>query len=380
MGTEHPAGRLDAVGNQSNPGLTHLNSAEFKAFNSLKMFKSFDGGGVIRSKCLCLISIIGCMAMFDVFVFLLIPARAFCADKIRISYSGPSVSNALLWVTQEGKLFDKNGLDVEVLYLAGSLGQSALLANETQLAVYTGLLLTPARLQGADVVMVASFLDHLLSRLVVRPDIRSAADLKGKKLGVTRFGTASDFGMRLIVSRLGLNPDTDVAILQIGDNPMRVAALQTKIIDGAIFDPPDYKKAVEAGGHILMNLEEVAIPYQHAGLVTTKKFIATRPDIVKRAVQSIIEGAALVRRDPETAKRALAKRLRIKDERELDETYQLLRAFTRSKPYPSMEGFRAILGDLAKKLPAAKSADPKDFVDSRFIEELDKSGYIATLQ
>jgi NitT/TauT family transport system substrate-binding protein len=313
-------------------------------------------------------------------IFALIACDCFAADKIRISYSGPSVSNALLWVTKEGKLFDKNGLDVEVLYLAGSFGQSALLANEIQLAVYTGLLLTPARLQGADVVMVASFLDHLLSRLVVRPDIRSAADLKGKKLGVTRFGTASDFGMRLIVSRLGLNPDTDVAILQIGDNPMRVAALQGKVVDGAIFDPPDYKKAVEAGGRVLVNLEEVAIPYQHAGLVTTKKFIANRPDIVKRAVQSIVEGAALVKRDPETAKRALSKRLRIKDEKELEETYQLLRGFTRAKPYPSIEGFRAVLGDFAKRLPAAKNADPRDFFDSKFIEELDKSGYIDTLQ
>jgi NitT/TauT family transport system substrate-binding protein len=313
-------------------------------------------------------------------IFALIAWNCFGADKIRISYSGPSVSNALLWVTKEGKLFDKNGLDVEVLYLAGSFGQSALLANEIQLAVYTGLLLTPARLQGADVVMVASFLDHLLSRLVVRPDIRSAADLKGKKLGVTRFGTASDFGMRLIVSRLGLNPDTDVAILQIGDNPTRLAALQAKIVDGAIFDPPEYKKAVEAGGRVLMNLEEVAIPYQHAGLVTTRKFIASRPDLVRRAVKSIVEGAALVRRDPETAKHALATRLRLKDAKELEETYELLRGFTRAKPYPSVEGFRAILGDLVKRLPAAKNADPKEFLDNKFIEELDKSGYIDTLQ
>ncbi len=310
----------------------------------------------------------------------LITWNCFAADKIRISYSGPSVSNALLWVTKEGKLFEKNGLDVEVIYLAGSLGQSALLANEVQLAVYTGLLLAPAWLQGADVVMVASFLDHLLSRLVVRPDIRSAADLRGKKLGITRFGTASDFGMRLMVSRLGLNPDTDVAILQIGDNPTRLAALQAKIIDGAIFDPPEYKKAVEAGGRVLMNLEEVAIPYQHAGLVTTTKFIANRPDIVRRAVKSIVEGAALVRKDPQTAKRALAMRLGLKDEKELEETYQLLRGFTRAKPYPSVEGFRAVLRDLAKRLPAAKNADPKDFVDSKFVEELDKSGYIDTLQ
>ena len=298
------------------------------------------------------------------------------AEKLRISYSGPSISNALLWVTEEGKLFEKNGLDAEVLYLAGSLGQSALIAGEVQLAVYTGLLLTPARLQGADVSMVASFLDHLLSRLVVRSNIQSASDLKGKRLGVTRFGTASDFGMRLMVSKLGLNPDSDVTILQIGDNPTRVAALQGKIIDGAIFDPPEYKKAVAVGGRVLVNLEELAVPYQHAGLVTTRTTIANRGDMVRRAVKAVVEGAALVRRDPATTKRAIGRRLRVKDERELEETYQLLRAFTRPKPYPSLEGFRAVLHDLAKRMPAAKNADPKDFVDRRFVEELDRSGYI----
>jgi ABC-type nitrate/sulfonate/bicarbonate transport system substrate-binding protein len=298
------------------------------------------------------------------------------AEKLRISYSGPSISNALLWVTQEGKLFEKNGLDAEVLYLAGSLGQSALIAGETQFAVYTGLLMTPARLQGADVVMVASFLDHLLSRLVVRPDIKSAADLKGKRLGITRFGTASDFGMRLIVSKLGLNPDTDVAIMQIGDNPTRLIALQAKSIDGAIFDPPEYKKAVEAGGRVLFNLEETVIPYQHAGLITTRKLAAGRIDMARRVVKSIVEGAGVVRRDPAVTKRALSTRLRIKDEKELEESYQLLRRFTQPKPYPGVEGFRAILNDLTKRMPAAKTADPHDFFDPRFIQELDRNGGI----
>jgi NitT/TauT family transport system substrate-binding protein len=304
------------------------------------------------------------------------PRSSFSADKLRISYSGTTTSNALLWVAKEAGLFEKNGLDAEVLYLAGSLGQTALIAGETQLAVYTGLLMTPARLQGADVVMIASFLNHLVSRLVVRADIKSAADLKGKRLGVTRFGTASDFGTRLIVSRLGLNPDSDVTILQIGDTPTRVAAMMAKSVDGAIFDPPEHKKAIEMGGRVLMNLEEMVIPYQHAGLMTTRKYIAGNPDIMRRVVKSIVDGAALVKRDPEATKRALAKRMRIRDEKDLEEIYQQLKGFTQSKPYPSLDGFKAILGDLAKRMPAAKNADPKDFVDMRFIEELDRSGYI----
>ena len=314
-----------------------------------------------------------------IFVLLFLSDTSLAADRLRISYSGPSISNALLWVSKEGKLFEKNGLDVEVIYLAGSLGQSALIAGETQFAVYTGLLMTPARLQGADVTMVVSFLDHLLSRLVVRPDIRSVADLRGKRLGITRFGTASDFGMRLIVSKLGLNPDKDVSILQIGDNPTRLVALQAKSIDGAIFDPPEYRKAVEVGGRVMFNLEETIIPYQHAGLVTTGKYISSRPDITRRVVKSIVEGAALLRKEPAVAKRALSARLHIQNEKELADTYQLLNGFTRAKPYPSLDGFRAILSSLMNRMPAAKTADPKDFSEPKFIEELDQSGYIDSL-
>ena len=314
-----------------------------------------------------------------ILVLLFLNDTSLAADRLRISYSGPSISNALLWVSKEGKLFEKNGLDVEVIYLAGSLGQSALIAGETEFAVYTGLLMTPARLQGADVTMVVSFLDHLLSRLVVRPDIRSVADLRGKRLGITRFGTASDFGMRLMVSKLGLNPDKDVSILQIGDNPTRLVALQAKSIDGAIFDPPEYRKAVEAGGRVMFNLEETINPYQHAGLVTTGKYISSRPDITRRVVKSIVEGAALLRKEPLIAKRALSARLHSKNQSELAETYQLLNGFTRPKPYPSLDGFRAILSSLMNRMPAAKTADPKDFSEPKFIEELDQSGYIDSL-
>jgi ABC-type nitrate/sulfonate/bicarbonate transport system substrate-binding protein len=309
-------------------------------------------------------------------LFALNPIAARSADKLRISYSGTTTSNALLWVTKEAKLFEKNGIDAEVLYLAGSLGQTALIASETQFAVYTGLLMTPSRLQGADVTMIAGFLNYLVSRLVVRADIKSTADLKGKRLGVTRFGTASDFGTRLSVAKLGLNPNSDVIILQIGDTPTRVAALMAKSIDGALFDPPDHQRAIENGGRVMVNLEDSKAPYQHAGMMTTRKYIASRPDIVRRVVKAIVEGASVVRRDPETTKRALSIRMRIKDAKELAESYQQLRGFTQAKPYPSLEGFRQILNDLAPRMAEAKNADPRDFFDGRFIEELDRTGYI----
>jgi len=308
---------------------------------------------------------------------LIAPTLSRSVDKIKIGYSGATVSNAMLWVTQEGKLFEKNDLDVEVLYLQTTLGQSALIAGEIQLAVYSASLMAPARLQGADVVMVVSFLNRPLYRLVVRPEIRTVADLKGKRVGVTRFGTVTDWTTRLLLSKLGLNPERDVTLLQIGDVPILTASLiGGKSIDAAIMQPPYYKKAVAGGMRVLANMEEMDIPFQQTGLITTQRFIAKSPDIVRRAVKSVVEAIQLMRATPEAAKRAISKRMQLQDEKEIEESYQIMRGFVQIKPYPTLAGFKTIFAELSKRVPAAKNADPKDFVDTRFLEELDRSGFI----
>ena len=185
--------------------------------------------------------------MFCLVLFLMVLVRSsgYTADKIRIGYSGVTVSNAMLWVTDEGKLFQKNGIDPQILYLRTTLGQTAMIAGEVDMCVYSGSLLSSARLQGADVVMVTSFLDKPLYRLVVRPEVRTVGDLKGKRLGITRFGTVTDSMTRLLIGKLGLDPDKDVAYVQIGDVPVLLASLTTgRTIDGAIIQPPYYLKAV----------------------------------------------------------------------------------------------------------------------------------------
>ena len=315
------------------------------------------------------------LLLFEIFFHSLDPSIA--ADKIRIGYSGATVSNAMLWVTEEGKLFQKNGIDPQILYLQTTLGQTAMIAGEIDMCVYSGSLLSSARLQGVDVVMVASFLNKPLYRLVVRPEIRTVADLKGKRLGITRFGTVTDSMSRLLVGRLGLDPDKDVSYVQVGDVPILLASLSTgRIIDGAIIQPPYYLKAVASGMHVLVNMQEMDIPVQQTGLNTTQKFIAKSPDVVRRVVKSVIEGIHLMRTNPTVAKRALSKRMQIKDEKEIEDTYQLLKSFVQIKPYPNLDGFKTIFEDLAKRVPAAKNANAKDYVDTRFIDELDKSGYM----
>ncbi len=319
-----------------------------------------------------------CSFLVSTFLIIILASRgSFAADKLRIGYSGATITNSMLWVAHEGRLFEKNGIDAEVLYLQTTLGQTAMIAGEIQMCVYSASLLTPARLQGADVVMLLSFLHKPIYRLVVRPEIRTVADLRGKRIGITRFGTVSDWTTRLLLSRLGLDAEKDVILVQSGDVPVLVNGLAAgKTIDAAIMQPPYDKKLAASGLRVLLNMQEMDIVLQQTGLNTTQKFIARNTDIVRRAVKSMIDGIHFMRDNPAVAKRAISKHMQIKDERDLEDSYQLLRSFIQPKPYPKLEGFKLIFEETAKRLPAAKTANAKDFVDTRFIEELDKSGYI----
>jgi len=311
-------------------------------------------------------------------LLLLLTQTAVAADKLRIGYSGLSPATAMLWVTQEGKLFDKNGINADVLFLRNNLGQSAMIAGEIDMGSYSASLMAPARVQGADLVMIVSFQQKLNYRLVVRPEIRTLAELRGKVLGVTRYGTVNDATMRLLISKLGLDPDRDVKLIQVGDSAPVVATslIAGKTFDGALLQPPYYNKAVESGFRVFANMEEMDIPFQQVGLNTTQRLISKSPDVVRRVVKSILEGVQLIRTNPALAKRAIARYMQIKDEKVLEDSYQQLTGTSEIKPYPSPEGFKTILDELGKKLPAARTANPREFIDARFIQEFDKSGYI----
>ncbi|MBI2532358.1 MAG: ABC transporter substrate-binding protein, partial [Deltaproteobacteria bacterium] len=294
----------------------------------------------------------------------ILSAPATSADKLRIGYGAPSVPMSILWITQEAKLFEKNGLDVEVLYLESALVQRALIAGNIAFGQMTGSLMSAPKLQGADLVMAAGFLNHLTYRLVARPDIKTVADIKGKRVGVSRFGAGADRATRLLLTKLGYNPEKDVVLVQVGGGPTRLAALSANAIDATIVEPPDHKKAQEAGMRVLANMEEMNIPFQHTGLVTSRAQLAKAPDIARRVIKSFVEGIHLASVNSEVPKKAFRKYMRLQQERELEDAYQVLRGFMQRKPYPTLEGFKAVFAELAEQIPAAKKADPKDFVDT----------------
>ena len=309
----------------------------------------------------------------------------FCAtgahgqDKIRVGYGSLSTSYAAIWVAGEARLFHKNGIDAEVLYLESALVRTALLTGDIAMGGMSGTTMAAPRLQGADPILIASFSNSLQYRLVARPDIRTVADLKGKRVGVAGFGLGAHRGAQIMLAKLGLNPDTDVTMLQIGGDPTRLAALLSGTIDASVFNPPLHKRAAEAGMRVLANIEDMGFSVQASALVTTDRFTKKNYDLTRRAIRSIIESIHLIKTNPEITKRSIRKYLRFKDERDTEEAYQIMRDTLARKPYPTVEGVKTVLEELSPKLPAAKTAQPRDFMDTRFIDELDRSGYIDRL-
>jgi NitT/TauT family transport system substrate-binding protein len=308
------------------------------------------------------------------FWVLLDPATS--ADKVRVAFSAVAPTQGVLWVADVGEIFKKNDLNAEIIYTRAAI--ETLVAGEVDFAQMTGALMSSARLQGADPVMIAGVQDTLEDRLIVRPNIKSVEELKGKRIGVFRFGSASHLRFLYVLSRFGFS-DRDVTLLQVGDTPERLIALMAGSIDATLLSPPDHFEALRLGGKVLLNLRDFNVPFQGTGLVTTQRLLAKRRDLARRFLKAYVEAIHLVKTNSELSKRAFAKYRQTKEEKRVEDAYQTLREIVKAKPYPSLEGFKTIIKDASERMPAAKTANPKDFIDTSLLEELDRSGYIDAL-
>ena len=298
------------------------------------------------------------------------------ADKIRVAFSAVAPTQGVLWVADVGGLLNKNGFSAEIIYTRAAI--ETLVAGEVDFAQMTGALMSSARLQGADHVMIAGVQDTLDDRLVARPTIKAMEELKGKRVGVFRFGSASHLRLLYVLPRYGLS-ERDITMLQVGDTPERLIALASGSIDATLVSPPDHFEALRAGMKILLNLRELNVPYQGSGLVTTQRLLAKRRDVARRFLKAYVEAVHMLKTNPDVSKKAFAKYRQTKDEKRLEDAYQTLRDIVKPKPYPSIDGFKTIIKDASDRIPAAKTANPKDFIDVSLLEELDRSGYIDAL-
>jgi len=302
-------------------------------------------------------------------------------EKIRIGGGAVGAPQMTMWFAKEANLYEKHGLAAEAIHIPGSsMALQAMLSGEVPIIQLGGTASMQANLAGADTVIVATILKKFLFSIFSRPEITRIADLKGKLFGATRFGTLSDFASRFALERNGLNPDRDIAMVQTGGQPETLLALLTGKVQGAALSVPAILKAQKANMRELLDMAKLEATIHQNGVVTTRKYLKTNEDTVRRFLRAYTEGAVLAKKDKAFATRVMAKYLGTNDRDILDDAYERVTLHLEIPPYPTVEGVSVLLKTLEKSQPKALTAKPEDFLDARLVRELDKSGFIDRLR
>jgi ABC-type nitrate/sulfonate/bicarbonate transport system substrate-binding protein len=303
------------------------------------------------------------------------------AQKIRTANGGFGTAiNAILPAAYHKKIFQKYGLEAEYIALeSGTIGMQTLLANEIQLLFTTGALAVTSNLQGGDATIIAGGINFFPFKLVVRPEIKTVADLHGKKLAVSRFGSASDYAAQLAIEKLGGDPK-HVTMLQLGGNPSRLGAMSTGAVQGTVFSEPFATVAVNQGMRSLLDLADSGVSFPQNCFIVKRSYLSERRGVVLNGMKASIEALYLLRKDRSVAREVLKRYLRIDDDHMLDigYDYYLTRHGENILVLPDRKGLEYVIADAAKTNPKAKGQTPESLklLDSSVLDEIKKSGFI----
>ena len=313
------------------------------------------------------------------FLLLVGPVRADAQDKIKIAYSSTDTLNQIWTIAQDAGFYKKNGLDVELVYIGSTtVGIAAIVSQDVQVGNAAGSGVANAAVRGADAVSVACTINVLAYELVVLDTIKSAEDLKGKAIGISRFGSVSDVAARELLKGLGLRPMEDVKILQVGGAAERAAGFSRGVIAG--FPSPPGNVNLIPGGlphRILADMGDLKKPYPLPFIcaVTTKSYLAKNRSIVKRVVMSLIEASHYFKTNREGSQKIIAKYLRGANKAYLDSSYDSTVKILERVPYTSREGMKIQLDDALKQSPNSK-VTVDTLIDDSIVRELEKEGFI----
>jgi ABC-type nitrate/sulfonate/bicarbonate transport system substrate-binding protein len=306
-------------------------------------------------------------------------AQTRALKKVQVGVPAISMGNIIIYFTKEAKIFEKYGLDVEPIAVAGSgIASKALISGSVQISPIATPTVISSVLAGSDMVILAHTMPGVIQYLMARPDIKRTEDMKGKTIGVTTFGSLTDFLVKYLARQKGLNPDKDFAMLQIGTDSDRFVALQQGRIPMATLSHPNYFFAQRAGFHILWDFfKEVDYPWSE--IATTRSQIRQDRDLVMRYMRAHIEGIARFKQEPELGKKVIKKMLRLNDDAIAEESWELFAKHRLPAPYPNLKGMKTSYEYVAATRPDVYKHKPEEFVDASFVEELDKSGFIKKL-
>jgi NitT/TauT family transport system substrate-binding protein len=319
---------------------------------------------------------------FLVLVLLLIAipwGKAQAQQKIRIAFSSTDSLNGIWTIAQEAGFYKKNGLDADVVYIGSStVAAAAVVSQDVQLANIAGSVVANSGVRGGELVSVACFVNSLAYELVVLESIKSPEDLKGKSLGISRFGSVSDVAARELLKGIGLRPGEDVTILQVGGASERAAGFSRGVIAG--FPSPPGNIHLIPGGlphRVLADMADFQKPYPLPFIcaVATKSYVAKNRPVVKRAVMALIEAAHYFKTNKEGTQKMIAKQLRGANNAYLESSYVSSAKILERVPYTTREGMKIQLDEALKQTPGAK-ATVDSLIDDSIVREIEKDGFI----
>jgi ABC-type nitrate/sulfonate/bicarbonate transport system substrate-binding protein len=266
-----------------------------------------------------------------------------------------------------------------VLFEAGSILAQAMLSGEVKMSISSGPAVIASRSQGAETIIVAGFVNTLPYSLVSAKAITKWDQLKGKRIAISRFGSGTDTAIRLTLKKFGLDPAKEVSILQLGSQPDRIRALAAGSIDATLVSPPLDLTAKKQGYNILVNLADLGIAYPQQVIETTDRFIRENPQGIKNFLKGFTEGVRYAARHKHETKKIIAKYLKVDDAELLEATYQSYLQVTDYSGYPNMDGVRNAMDEVGQRVAVVKTKKPEDFVNTRFMKELEKEGFFKSL-
>jgi len=295
--------------------------------------------------------------------------------KARVAWTSFASNMSGTWVAREEGLFKKNGLEVELVHIPStSRAIQTLLAGELAYTYMDGRTALQATLKGADAAIIAGVANRLVFSFMARPEIKSFTDLKGKKIGITRLGSSTHSVTLWVMNRFGLKPE-DYQLLQLVDVPNILTAMMAGQIDAGALSPPTNFRGRKAGLTELIDLSKDGPEYVSVAIGSTRSFIRSNEEMTRRFVRGYSEGVLFLKANKAAGIKAIQKYARIKDPDILEATYAEARAYIETVPYVTRKGMEAIIAEFMPTEPKAKTAKPDDFLDTRFVAQLEKEGF-----
>ncbi|HEX9454026.1 MAG TPA: ABC transporter substrate-binding protein [Candidatus Binatia bacterium] len=321
--------------------------------------------------------------MFKTWILLFIALLVGSADgqelkKIKIGYPAISYNQIHIWIAKDAGLYRKYGLDAEVIFFrGGQMATQALVAGDPPI-VNIGTVVQ-AGLQGHDIVLIASSESAYNYSVVAKPGIAKVEQLKGKKLGVSGFGSASHNAALILLKKFNLEANKDVALVVAGPTMERLSAVDAGRIEATILTPSELPRARRQGLVEVYDMLELGIEVQGNGFATSRNFIRSQRDTALSALKAYVEAIYYIGKNKEESKRITAKYMRTNEQDVLDATYDWFAKRVAKRPYPTLKGIQYLLDEVALKMPQAKTAKPEQFVDLSLLQQLEKEGFFSEM-